>query len=134
MVLLFPWCVLIKSLMAWGSISLSAILIPSFTCCMIIWALCSYERLWWGFTPDWFSVKNAGFASFPISWYKAPVLTNWAFAPILFAASAAKFEICMECWNVPGQISESCLSTGELMSDNSTKVTLEMKPNVFSSK
>ena len=69
-----------------------------------------------------------------MSWYSAPVRTNCALAPIFIAASAAKLDTCIECWNVPGHISDNCLRIGELISDSSTNVTFDTKPNVFSNK
>ena len=69
-----------------------------------------------------------------MSWYKAPVRTNWLLAPILLAASAARFATCIECWKVPGAISDIFLSRLLLILESSTNVTLEVNPNVFSSK
>lgn len=68
---------------------------------------------------------------FPISWYKAPVRTSWLFAPTRIAASAARLATCMECWKVPGTVSDIWRSKSLLIFDSSTKVTLEVNPNVF---
>jgi putative nucleotidyltransferase with HDIG domain len=37
-------------------------------------------------------------------WYNASVRTSWLLPPILFAAAAARFAICNECWKVPGAL------------------------------
>ena len=73
----------------------------------------------------WFSVKNAGFAILPISWYMAPVRTSCAFAPMAAAASDAKIDICKECWKVPGDVSDSLFRIGVLMLESSTSVMLD---------
>ncbi len=49
-------------------------------------------------------------------------------------AASARLATCMECWKVPGTVSDMRRSRLLLMLDNSTRVTLEVKPNVFSSR
>ena len=121
-----------KSTTAFGYNAFSAILTPSVTWLMITLALWSKVSWPCGFTLLWFSVKKAGFAIFPISWYMAPVRTSCAFAPIFAAASDARIETCRECWNVPGDVSDNFLRIGVLMFDNSTNVILDTYPKVFS--
>ena len=49
-------------------------------------------------------------------------------------ASAARLATCMECWKVPGTVSDICRKRSLLIFESSTKVTLEVNPKVFSNK
>ena len=53
-------------------------------------------------------------------------------APIFSAASPPRLATCNECWKVPGQLVDSFLNRGLLMSDSSMRVIDEVKPKAFS--
>ena len=58
--------------------------------------------------------------------------TSRLLAPILLATSVARLAVCNECWNVPGASSASFLRGSLLVFDSYTRVTFEVKPNIFS--
>ena len=82
-------------------------------------------------TPCWFSVKKIGLSSFfrhhgrGLRSAPAGCWRRWR------AASAARVDTCMECWNVPGASCARRRSRGLLISDSSTRVTVEVKLQIF---
>ena len=128
--MLLPWCVSINSMMLRGSPASLAIDTPSNTCCLIICALASGVKYWWGLFPlAWFSTKKAGLCTLPMSWYSAPVRASMGFPPILLAISLAKLATCIECWKVPGASSDNLRISGLFTSLSSIRRMFEIKPN-----